>query len=166
MNARTLLLGAVLAAVLCLPSAGEPAARECGPGPLLMQGSGGIVQQLLAFSTNGTFLPTYAIGITVGTSGCNNSGVVDGTQAATEFVAFNAEHVERDFARGQGEYMASVAALLGCPAEARPDFARVAQAHMAARPAPAEAAPAQWVAQVQARITAEPALAASCQWKS
>ena len=161
MNARLILgaAGTFALALLLLPGIARP---DCGPGPLVFQQSKGIVQQLLGFTTNGTFLPTYAIGITVGTSGCSNSGVVEGERAAQEFVAINADAVNQDAAQGRGEYLGALAQLMGCGAEAHADFAQMVQTHYEALPADPRAAPATWVAQVRAELSADPALAASC----
>jgi hypothetical protein len=161
MNAR-LALGGVGLFMLALLLLHGGSRADCGPGPLVTMQSKGIVQQLLAFSTNGTFLPTYAIGITVGTSGCSHSGVVEADRAATEFVAWNADGVARDMAQGRGPYVASMAALLGCPAALHADFARFAQRHFAALAPAAQPSPAQWVAQVRAGLAGDAGLAGRC----
>ena len=161
MHARlTLGAAATLALVLLLLPAGARA--DCGPGPIVFKQSKGIIQQMLALTTNVTLLPTWAVGVTIGTSGCSNSGVVRADMVAELFVAWNADAVGQEAAQGRGEHLTALAGLLGCPLEARAIFARLAQARYADLPADAQAAPGQWVAQLRAGLSADPTLAGRC----
>jgi Protein of unknown function (DUF3015) len=152
--------GALTLALLCLPGLSR---AECGPGPLITFNSKSMVMQSLGVTTNAVLVPVVAAGITIGTSGCNNSGVIQLEKAAETFVAVNRENVEQELAQGQGPYLASMAALMGCSPAAREDFARFAQAHYASLSAHPQASAAGWVQQLRTGIHQDPALDAACQ---
>jgi hypothetical protein len=107
-------------------------AADCAVGGFVVNKRTGIVEQLLAFSTNGTFFITYAGAITTGTSGCSNSGIVKEEFEQRIFVRANYDALAADLAQGQGQHETALAALLGCRPELRGEFGRVAQAHFAA----------------------------------
>jgi hypothetical protein len=107
-------------------------AADCAVGGFVVNKRMGIVEQLLAFSTNGTFFTTYAGAITSGTSGCSNSGIVKEEYEQRIFVTANYDALSLDLAQGQGQYGAALAALLGCRPELRGEFVRVAQGRFGA----------------------------------
>lgn len=160
MHTRTILAAAGLAALL-LATFAAPAAADCGPGPVIISRKSALFQSFGA-TTNATLLPTQTVAITIGTSGCSSSGMVQMRKDAEAFVVSNADSLQRDLARGHGPYLASLATLAGCPAQADADFARAAQATFAQLTAPPEQAPSAWLDQLGAGISREPALAGTC----
>jgi len=114
---------------LVLQAAGVGAAANpdngpgCGLGKLAWMDYGGqkqIAPQLMMATTNGTF-SSQLFGISSGTSGCVNDGVIMKNKhmnlASRAF-----ESLAEEMAQGQGEHLASLAALLGVPADAQPEF--------------------------------------------
>ena len=84
----------------------------CGWGSKLMEGNSGIAPQVLAVTTNGTS-GNQTFGITTGTSGCTQDGVVHSTWKTAMFVDGNMNKLARDMSVGHGETLNSLADLLG-----------------------------------------------------
>ena len=103
----------------------------CGLGKLLWDGSAGqkhIIQQVLGSTTNGTF-GSQTFGISTGTSGCTNDGVIVQNEKVNVFASVNLENLSQEMAQGHGEHLASLATLLGVPAEQQPAFFAMTQAN-------------------------------------
>ena len=126
---RIAVLGVALAALALGGVAQEARAADCAVGGFVVNKRTGIIEQLLAFTTNGTFFITYAGAITTGTSGCSNSGIIKNEYEQQVFVAANFDALSGDIARGQGENVMALSALMGCPASMSAEVAHVAQAH-------------------------------------
>ena len=103
----------------------------CGLGKELFDGNPGqkhILQQVVGSTTNGTFgIQTF--GISTGTSGCTNDGVIVQNEKVNVFASVNLENLSQDMAQGHGEHLASLATLLGVPAEQQPAFFAMTQAN-------------------------------------
>jgi hypothetical protein len=84
----------------------------CGWGSKLMAGNQGIAPQVLAVTTNGTF-GNQTFGITSGTSGCSQNGVVSSNWKTAMFIDSNMNKLARDMSVGQGEALDSLASLIG-----------------------------------------------------
>ncbi|MFN8391497.1 MAG: DUF3015 domain-containing protein [Bdellovibrionota bacterium] len=84
----------------------------CGWGSKLMEGNSGIAPQVLAVTTNGTS-GNQTFGITSGTSGCTQDGVVHSTWKTAMFVDGNMNKLARDMSVGHGETLDSLANLMG-----------------------------------------------------
>src|SRR5918996_2968025 len=83
--------------------------------------------QVMMATTNGTF-GSQTFGISSGTSGCTNDGHIMAEHKATIFASINFEDLSQDMARGQGEHLASLATLMGVPAEYHEEFFAMTQA--------------------------------------
>ena len=59
---------------------------------------------------------------TSGRSWFTEDGLVKTDQRVNAFVAFNFENLKQDMARGQGEYLDSLSALMEIPTDRRPSF--------------------------------------------
>jgi hypothetical protein len=134
-NAYGTLWGLVFALLIATPALADinsDTGPGCGLGKILwgqkgFTGSHHIMQQVLASTTNGTF-GTQTFGISTGTSGCTNDGVIAGYhQKVNAFAEVNLDHLRQEMARGQGEYLASFAALIGVKADRRNDFYALTQ---------------------------------------
>ena len=81
----------------------------------------GTINEILDTTTN----------VTVSTSGrtwWNEDGLLKSEHKAIAFAAYNQSNLEQDLANGQGEYLASLSALLGVSERGRSVFATGAQA--------------------------------------
>lgn len=81
----------------------------CGLGSIVFGQQKGMVQ-IFAATTNGIVL-NQSFGLTSGTSNCGDSARVN---AANVFIEQNKLALEKDIARGQGETVRSLQALLEC----------------------------------------------------
>ena len=99
---------------------------SCGWGAKLMEGNSGVAPQVLAVTTNGTS-GNQTFGITSGTSGCTQDGVVRSSWKTAAFVDGNMNKLARDMSVGQGETLDSLAGLLGMSSEHKAVFSQVAK---------------------------------------
>ena len=89
-----------------------------------MDGNEGVAGQVLAVTTNGTS-GNQTFGISSGTSGCTQSGVVKSNWAAVMFIDGNKEALAREMSTGQGETLDSLAKLIGVEEQDKPVFFHV-----------------------------------------
>ncbi len=121
----------LFAAVLITPMASAMAAPNnvgCGLGSTLWDGKDGVFPQILAATTNNT-LGNQTFGITSGTLGCEEGGVVQASAAVNMFAGANLDALSRDMSVGQGESLASLAQLMGIKAEDQATFYSTARAN-------------------------------------
>ena len=117
-----------LAALLASAAwSGVARAQSCAVGGFVTGKSKGALEQVLAFTTNGTFWITYFGAITSGTSGCSSSGIVKEEYEQEIYVAATFDGLTEDMARGEGGYLRSFATLMGCSDELYPAFAEWSQ---------------------------------------
>lgn len=101
----------------------------CGLGKLAWgdyKGQKQIAPQVLMATTNGTFSSQW-FGISFGTSGCTNDGVIMKTSQVDMFASLDFENLAQDMAQGRGEHLTSLAELLGVPAEHQAEFFAMTQ---------------------------------------
>lgn len=103
---------------------------SCGWGSKVFDGDSGLAPQVLAATTNGTF-GNQTFGISSGTSGCTQDGVVRSTWKTAMFIDGNKERLARDMSVGGGEALDSLAHLLGVEKVDRAAFNRIARDNMA-----------------------------------
>jgi hypothetical protein len=77
-------------------------------------------------TTNGTF-GSQTFGISFGTSGCTNDGVIMRTELVHAFASATFENLQQEMAQGQGEHLTSLATLLGVPPAYHREFFILAQ---------------------------------------
>lgn len=104
---------------------------KCGWGSKLMDGNSGIAPQVLAVTTNGTS-GNQTFGITSGTSGCTQDGVVRTNWRTAMFVDENVTKLARDMSVGEGETLDSLANLLGMNEAHKAAFFSLAKANFEA----------------------------------
>ncbi len=108
---KKLILAAVVVGASCAAAfAADYGSAGCGLGSLAFKEND--MTQVLAATTNGTF-GSQTFGITSGTSGCNNKGLVKVSMARESFIEANYKDLSRDVAAGKGEYVANLASLYG-----------------------------------------------------
>jgi hypothetical protein len=122
----------VVASVLALAPVAAMADNvgQCGWGSKVFDGQSGLVPQVLAVTTNGTF-GNQTFGITSGTSGCTQDGKVTSSWKTALFIDGNKEALARDMSVGGGEALDSLAHLLGIEGQDRVAFGRVAKDNVA-----------------------------------
>ena len=103
---------------------------QCGWGSKVFDGQSGLVPQVLAVTTNGTF-GNQTFGITSGTSGCTQDGKVSSSWKTSLFIDGNKEALARDMSMGGGETLDSLAHLLGIEGQDRVAFGRVSKDNVA-----------------------------------
>lgn len=112
------LVGLLPASVM---AAGENNIGSCGWGSKLFDGQKGMAPQVMGATTNGT-LGNQTFGITSGTSGCTQDGVVKSTWKTAMFIDGNKEKLARDMSLGSGETLDSLAKLIGVRDEDKSAF--------------------------------------------
>ncbi len=94
----------------------------CGWGSAVFNGQKGVAPQVLAATTNGTS-GNQTFGITFGTSGCTQDGVVSSSWKISMFIDGSRVALARDAAAGQGENLDALASVMGVKADDRAAFA-------------------------------------------
>lgn len=100
----------------------------CGLGKKLWEdwkGQKQIAPQMFMATTNVTGSHSFAVAS--GTSGCSNDGRIWDSERASLFIGVNYASLSEDMARGGGEYLASLAALMHVPVEHQSEFFVMAQ---------------------------------------
>ena len=100
----------------------------CGLGSMIFEGQNGLVSQTFAVTTNGTF-GNQTFGITTGTSNCEKYKTITFNEKLNTFVADNMGNLASDIARGQGEYLNTLAVLMEIPSTEKGVFYSHMQAH-------------------------------------
>lgn len=83
----------------------------CGLGSKLMAGNQGIVPQVIAITTNGSS-GNQTFGISTGTLGCSQDGVVHSNWKTASFINSNMNRLAKDISVGQGESVEALSSLL------------------------------------------------------
>lgn len=144
-----------------MPGTSGPQAKSgpgCGLGYLLFQGQRGILPQILAATTNGTF-GNQTFGMTTGTSGCSPDGIVSREHEAAVYAEATIENLSQEMAQGQGEHLASLATLMGVPGELQPVFFQLTQEHYATLFPTAQNDSTAMLATLKTLLAADPVLA-------
>jgi hypothetical protein len=154
--------------VALLPLCATPALADnpdngpgCGLGKLVWadyQKQKSIAPQVMMATTNGTS-GSQTFGISSGTSGCTNDGTVMSQYKANVFAAANYDSLAQEMARGGGEHLASLAELMGIPAENQSEFFSVAQVQYASLVQSGDASPGAMIEILHDGIQADPTLA-------
>ncbi len=83
----------------------------CGFGSKLMAGNQGMAPQVLAVTTNGS-TGSQTFGISTGTLGCTQDGVVHSNWKTAKFIDSNMNRLARDISVGEGESLEALSSLL------------------------------------------------------
>ncbi|MDF0668698.1 MAG: DUF3015 domain-containing protein [Nitrospira sp.] len=132
----------------------------CGLGKLAWEdykGQKEILPQVLMVTTNGTGMNTFAI--SSGTSGCTNDGKILGEHRTTVFASLNFDALTAEMAQGQGEHLASLATLMGVPAERHAAFFAMTQERYTSLVQAGEVSPVAFVKSLNEAIVGHPVLA-------
>lgn len=108
-----------VAAAICFgtPAKAIDSTGGCGLGSMAWKGQSGIIPQVLAMTTNGTFMNTF--GVTFGTSGCDPNGRVTGGtgKMVLAVIENNMEQFAMDASTGRGETIDTIAGILNVDSE-------------------------------------------------
>lgn len=116
---RKLLLAAILGTVYATSAHAD--STGCGLGTMVWDGQQGIAPQTLAVTTNG-IVGNQTFGITSGTLGCEQDGVVRHSAQLSMYTGSNMDAIARDMSVGSGESLHALADILGIEAEDRSRF--------------------------------------------
>lgn len=105
-------------ATVCLASQSN---TGCGLGSIIFKGQEALLFQVLAVTTNGTS-GNQTFGISSGTLNCSQPSKIVGNERLNNYVADNMDNLANDIARGQGEYLNTLAVLMEVPETSRGDF--------------------------------------------
>ena len=114
--------------------------------------------QIFMATTNGTF-GSQTFGISSGTSGCTNDGSIWAEHKVTMFAEINFENLSQEMAQGRGEHIASLATLLGVPAEHHAEFFAMTQERYTSLIQSGETTPVAMLKALNAAIAGHPVLA-------
>ncbi|MGH7232775.1 MAG: DUF3015 domain-containing protein [Nitrospiraceae bacterium] len=117
-----------------------------------------IAPQVLMATTNGTF-GSQTFGISFGTSGCTNDGKVMAEHKVMMFAASNYDSLSQEMAQGGGEHLASLATLMGVPAEQQSEFFSLTQDKYTTLIQSGETAPVAMLKALQDAAASHPVLA-------
>lgn len=123
-------LGIAVCFVLVAAAYAEPPKDNCGCGwgSMAFKGKEGLIYQVLAATTNGSF-GNQTFGITSGTAECEKPKSFSSNEDLNKFVADNLDNLAKDIARGEGESLETLAELMGVPEGQRPVFYATLQTH-------------------------------------
>ena len=133
----------------------------CGLGKLAwadFSNQKNIAPQVMMATTNGTF-GSQTFGISSGTSGCTNDGVVMGQHKVNTFAAINFDNLSQEMAQGGGEHLTSLATLMGVPVEHQAEFFAMTQEKYLSLIEAGEASPVALVRALNEATAAHPVLA-------
>jgi hypothetical protein len=143
-------------------AAGNPdTGPGCGLGKLAWQNyphQKVIGIQTMEATTNG-LMGNQTFGITSGTSGCTNDGKFWAEHKVNAFAALNFENLSQDMAQGHGEHIASLATLMGVPADQQPAFFAMTQEKYASLVTAGETSPVAMVKALNEAVATNPMLA-------
>ena len=123
---KKLLMIVSLATVLPTLAMAADNVGGCGVGSMIFKGQKGIAPQVLAVTTNGSF-GNQTFGITTGTLGCTQDGMVTSNMKTAMFIDSNKDQLARDMSVGNGETLASLSHLMGIEAKDQAAFNRLAK---------------------------------------
>lgn len=109
---------------------GVKANTGCGLGTQVWAGKSGLLSQLFAMTTNGT-CGNQTFGITSGTLGCQKFQGLVFNSKVDSFIASNMENLANDMAKGQGEYLDTLATLMEVDSAERLEFNAALQSNFA-----------------------------------
>lgn len=103
---------------------------SCGVGSYLFKGQSGIAAQVLAVTTNGS-TGNQTFGITSGTLGCTQDGMVTSNMKTVLFIQNNKDQLARDMSVGSGETLAALSHLMGVQTQDQAAFNRLTKDNVA-----------------------------------
>ena len=130
MSRKSVVTSIVLAVLLVAGSAfaGAHPNSGCGLGSMVFENPDTVLEQIFASTTNGTSA-NQTFGISSGTSNCDKPSSWAANDRLNRFVAENMDNLAGDMAKGEGEYLTTLAVLVEVPDSERPAFYAQLQDH-------------------------------------
>ncbi len=151
-------IAAILApSLLALPMI-TTANPGCGLGQQIFAGQTGLGPHVLAATTNGTS-SNQLFGITFDSLGCNAETVITAQFQRNLYVASNLDNIAADAARGGGEHLQSLAALLEIAPQDRPAFFAMTQSRYETLFNGQQTDSSEWLAMLDQSMLTDPVLA-------
>ncbi len=130
----------------------------CGPGTQIWEGSKGVAPKVMGSTTNGV-IGLQSFGISFGTMGCNQGGMVTADARLRMFTGSNMDRLARDMAHGQGETLDTFAHLYGVSEGDRVAFNAFTRQHFAEIYGGDAVTEVEMLDSLDRLLTADPALA-------
>jgi len=150
----------LLAVVLVAATAHFAAADDdigCGLGTQLWEGEKGLVPKVLGATTNVTF-GNQTFGITTGTLGCSQEGVITADARLRMFAGANLDNLARDMAQGHGETLDAFARLMNVQEADKAHFFRFTKTHFGELFADDDATAGEMIASLNQLLAQDPTL--------
>lgn len=128
MRKRTMLVAFLALAPLAVAHADPDAG--CGAGTKIWAGNSGTPYKLMAATTNGSF-GNQTFGISSGTLGCSQGGVVTASARIPMYAKANLDQLSADMAAGHGAALTAFASLYGVSRADRTAFYSLTQKNYA-----------------------------------
>jgi Protein of unknown function (DUF3015) len=128
---KKLIIAAAVLAAAPMAFAQANNVGTCGWGSKAFQGQRGVVPQVLAATTNGTS-GNQTFGITFGTSGCTQDGVVSSNWKTAMFIDGNRVALARDAAAGTGESLDALVVVMGVAPADKAHFVQTVKSQFSA----------------------------------
>ena len=151
---KKILAAVTVFCLLTIPAGGAFATQYntgCGLGSIVMENQDGLVFQVLAVTTNGTFA-NQTFGITFGTLNCDKPASFASLEQSEIFIANNMDSLANDIARGQGEYLDTLAVLMEIPENERGVFYAKLQENFSAIYSSSEVSSTEILSGIQAHM--------------
>ena len=158
---KKLLVLSIAVAILAVPSAFAGKSSGCGLGSILFEGQSGMVQNILAVTTNATS-GSQTFGISTGTSNCNGNDTVRNRMEQESFVAVNMDNLSEEMAQGQGQYISALGDLMGCSPAAQMEFARLSQQRYEVLFSAPEMDAKAWLGGLKTELAKDATMASGC----
>lgn len=129
----------------------------CGLGKMLFEREPkSIIMQHIGSTSN---VPSQPFGISSGTSGCTNNGMIVQEERTAVFASLNFDNLSQEMAQGSGEHLASLATLMGVPPERQAAFFALAQGRYPSLMRAGDLSPKAMLNALQAAVVGQPTLA-------
>lgn len=153
------LISSVLLSALVLPSLVlADDVGTCGWGSKVFNGQKGTAAKVMAVTTNGTS-GNQTFGISSGTSGCSQDGVVSSNWKTAAYVGENMNRLALDMSRGEGESLNSLASLISVESQDLAKFNSTLKSNFAQIFNNSEVRSEQVVANIKTVLAADASLA-------
>ena len=125
----------------------------CGVGSMIFEGSSDVISQILASTTNGSF-GNQTFGISSGTVGCSQNGMVPARKMAVLFIEGNQDKLAAEMASGQGASLTGLAYVVGVSPAEQMAFNQTLKQHYAAIVTDSQISAAQMQANLKSVLAA------------
>lgn len=153
-------LGFAVVLLAATAYAGNQNDAGCGVGSMIFKDNTA-GQQILAATTNG-ISGNQTFGITTGTLGCSEGGLLKAEKQREVYIAANFRTLAAELAAGQGEYASTLATVMGCKQEVVPTFLSYAKTNYGGLFPTPQTSVTEFQASLEAGIAKDPVLSQSC----